>query len=226
MRILAVDVHEDTTDAILLAFIDFENHVDFARLFLETRLGFDIGENVSLSAIVITHGIEIALHSPKVEELALAEELLKVEEPAVIEEAPKKKKPVVAVSKAKPKNDEFVDRLFLLKNVSAADKTLGDARRTVIPGAVSRLKDMISSMGLEDLHRDSSGRAATDESVSIIALASLNAIRIRDRASNMALYRDLIESIDSSLVTTPRKSLGEQFGENRDSSDQLWREVK
>jgi len=100
------------------------------------------------------------------------------------------------------KHDKFVEQLFHLKNVSVADSTLNDSQRTVIPGAVSQLKQLIQNLGVQEFqYQGAAAQPEANESVSIVAMASINAVKVRDRSSKMALYRDLIESIDASLVS-------------------------
>lgn len=119
--------------------------------------------------------------------------------------------------------DEFVERLFLLKNVAVADKVLSDSLQTVIPGAVSQLKRLMSNLGVQDFeYRGAAARSEPEGSVSIVALASMNAIMVRDRASRMALYRDLIDSIDSSAIAASSK-----FSKKKDDAPKpMWSAVK
>ena len=98
-----------------------------------------------------------------------------------------------------PKHNEIVDKLFFLKNVHAADRFLNDTSQTLMPGAASQLRKLIGNLGVEDLRlRKTIRPLIDDDSVSVIALPSMNAIRVRGRSGDMDLYRDLIESIDSS----------------------------
>ena len=123
----------------------------------------------------------------------------------------------------KPKPDEFVERLFLLKNVDVSDKTLNDSHQTVIPGAVTQLRKLIRSIGAEDLtFQNESDQNVSHGSVSIVTLASMNAVMIRDRSSKMALYRDLIDSIDSSSLVGASKP----FKKEGNESNPVWTAVK
>jgi len=97
--------------------------------------------------------------------------------------------------------DPIVERLFLLSHSNAADTALNDAANTVIPGAASQLKALVDHLGLPSLRfRGEDPSTSTDRSPTIAALSSMNAIMVQDRQSNMALYRDLIDSLDSPLA--------------------------
>ncbi len=105
--------------------------------------------------------------------------------------------------------DRIVERLFVLDNAYVEDKPLGDAQQTVIPGVATRLKQLAASLGLNEIQYQSGGATNNTTSASVVTLPSMNAILIKDHESKMGIYRDLIDSIDTSFVSTDDASLEE-----------------
>ena len=109
------------------------------------------------------------------------------------------KKPVTS------RSDQLVERLFVLQHANAADKQLADEAQTVIPGVVSQVRQIVSG-----------------SAESVIALPSMNALVIRDRASNMAQYEAFIRSIDKAFVGSPEAQLLNQST----LRNRVWRSVQ
>ena len=122
-----------------------------------------------------------------------------------------------------PTADLIVERLFVLEHAYAVDTRLGDSENTVIPGVVSQLKKIVDGLGLKDLKPE---RQTTSHSpqmqASVTALPSMNAVVVKDRESHMALYQDLISSIDLAFAASGRA----QSVKNAATRDRFWTQVR
>jgi len=96
-----------------------------------------------------------------------------------------------------------LERVFVLKNAIAIDTRLNNINRSVVPGVLTQLNRIIDKLGVANLtYAGTSAVKSPEFSRSVIALPSMNAIVVKDLASRMPLYVDLIESLDVSSIST------------------------
>jgi len=109
----------------------------------------------------------------------------------------------VAVAQTSVEADKVLERVFVLKNAIAIDTQPSNANLSVVPGVLTQLNRIIEKLGVSNLTYV--GRPVTETAEfkrSVIALPSMNAIVVKDLASRMPLYVDLIESLDVSSIST------------------------
>jgi len=113
--------------------------------------------------------------------------------------------PAAAVATTPVAIDEVLERLFVLKNALAVDTRSNNTNRSVVPGVLTQLNRIIDKLGIANLTYVGRFAAEAPEfNRSVIALPSMNAIVVKDLASRMPLYKDLIESLDVSTISTSR----------------------
>ncbi len=93
--------------------------------------------------------------------------------------------------------DKLVERMFVLKHAKAVDTQVNDAQQTLTPGVATQLKLLVEKLGVANFTYIGAPSVNASQSVlSIVALPTMNAVVVKDLESRMALYQDLIESLD------------------------------
>ncbi len=124
--------------------------------------------------------------------------------------------------------DPVVERVFTLQYASVQDTHSEKTGQPIIPGVASELRRLVEQLGIEALHPSSHNKPRDRvTSQNIMAIPAVNAIVVTDYESRMALYADLIESIDSAYVMANRAKANQQDkGQTTAPSTRNWTVVQ
>jgi len=111
--------------------------------------------------------------------------------------------------------DRVVERVFVLKNAIAVDTRPLNASYPMIPGVVTQLKQLVKKLGVSSFtYVDAPIPRTIEPADSVVALPSMNAIIVKDLASRMALYEDLIHSLDITSNASSEIAVGRTARKN------------